>query len=162
LHWRLAGAASAKAQDVRQADKDRGLNTSINQEGRVGRHHRPPTPVETSSRSRRWSLADMIEHMAAAEECCADDPGNSWMKSPAVPVRSAEEIKKGDETYSPWCGSLPIKLAGAGRLKPTTALLPGASAKTVCGEPHRKPKRSEKHSRTARPVGRSPLGKLDG
>jgi len=85
------------------------------------------------------------------------------MKSPAVPVRSAEEIKKGDETVLAMVPDRSIKRQAPEPLKPTNRFgSPAAAQKHFGGEPHRNRRVSEKHSRAARPCGDSPLGKLDG
>jgi len=161
----LAGAASAKAQDVSQIDKDRALQYLESTKKGVLDATRGLSDAQWNFKSApdRWSLAELIEHLAAAEDMLRGVTQEQIMKSPAVPVRSAEEIKKSDEIV--------------------LTMVPDRSHKAQAPEPLRpinrfgSPQEAQKHfveSRAATEeylkntaglrthLGDSPLGKLDG
>jgi hypothetical protein len=161
----LAGAASAKAQDVSRADKDRALQYLESTKNGVLDATRGLSAAQWNFKSApdRWSLAELIEHLAAAEDMLRGVTQEQIMKSPAVPVRSAEEIKKSDEIV--------------------LTMVPDRSHKVQAPEPLRpinrfgSPQEAQKHfveSRAATEeylkstpglrahLGDSPLGKLDG
>src|SRR5882762_1957030 len=117
----LAGAASAKAQDVSQADKDRGLQYLESTKKGVLDATTGLSDAQWNFKSApdRWSLAELMEHLAAAEDMLRGMTQEQLMKSPVVPVRSAEEIKKGDETVLAMVPDRSVKRQAPEPLKPT-------------------------------------------
>src|ERR1700756_5834342 len=94
----LAGAASAKAQDVSQADKDRALQYLESTKKGVLDATRGLSDAQWNFKPApdRWSVAQVMEHLAAAEDMIRGMTQEQLMKSPAVPVRDAEETRKAE------------------------------------------------------------------
>jgi hypothetical protein len=161
----LAGAASAKAQDVSQADKDRGLQYLESTKKGVLDATKGLSDAQWNFKSApdRWSLAELIEHLAAAEDMLRGVAQEQIMKSPAVPVRSAEEIKKGDETVLAMVPDRSIKRQAPEPLKPTNRFGSPAAAQKHFVESRSATEEYLKSTPGLRAhVGDSPLGKLDG
>src|SRR6202043_3627676 len=95
----LAGAASAKAQDVSQADKDRALQYLESTKKGVLDATRGLSDAQWNFKPApdRWSVAQVMEHLAAAEDMIRGLVQEQVMKTPAVPIREVEEIKKPDD-----------------------------------------------------------------
>src|SRR6266481_6442557 len=95
----LAGAASAKAQDVSAADKDRALQYLESTKKGVldATNGLSDAQWHFKAAPDRWSVAEVMEHLAAAEDMLRGMTQEQVMKTPAVPLRDAEEIKKTDE-----------------------------------------------------------------
>src|ERR1700694_4767010 len=88
--------ATAQAQDVSQAEKDRALQYLESTKKGVldatkglsdAQWNFKPAPA-------RWSVAEVMEHLAAAEDMLRGLLQEQVMKTPALPVRDAEETKK--------------------------------------------------------------------
>src|SRR5712692_7874812 len=95
----LAGATAAKAQDASQADKDRALQYLESTKKGVLDATKGLSDAQWNFKSApdRWSVAQVMEHLAAAEDMIRGLAQEQVMKSPAVPVRDAEETKKADD-----------------------------------------------------------------
>jgi DinB family protein len=161
----LAGAASAKAQDVSQADKDRGLQYLESTKKGVLDATTGLSDAQWNFKSApdRWSLAELMEHLAAAEDMLRGMTQEQLMKSPAVPVRSAEEIKKGDETVLAMVPDRSIKRQAPEPLKPTNRFGSPDAAQKHFVESRTATEEYLKSTPGLRAhVGDSPLGKLDG
>src|ERR1700720_1601766 len=117
----LAGAASARAQDVSQADKERALQYLESTKHGVLDATRGLSEAQWNFKSApdRWSLAELIEHLAAAEDMLRGVTQEQIMKSPAVPARSAEDIKKSDEIVLTMVPDRSHKVQAPEPLKPT-------------------------------------------
>jgi len=161
----LAGAAAAKAQDASQADKEHALQYMESTKRGVLEATKGLSEAQWNFRPApdRWSLADLIEHLAAAEDMLRGVTQEQVMKSPAVPARSAEDTRRTDDIVLTMVPDRSHKAQAPEPLKPTNRF--GS------------PQEAQKHfveSRTATEeylksapglrahLGDSPLGKLDG
>ena len=91
----LAGA-SAKAQDVSRADKDRALQYLESTKKGVLDATKGLSDAQWNFKPApdRWSVAEVMEHLTAAEDMLRGMTEEQVMKTPAVPVRDAVETKK--------------------------------------------------------------------
>jgi hypothetical protein len=161
----LAGAASVKAQDVSQADKDRALQYLESTKKGVMDATRGLSDAQWNFKPApdRWSLAELIEHLAAAEDMLRGVTQEQIMKSPAVPVRSAEEIKKSDEMVLTMVPDRSHKVQAPEPLKPTNRFGSPAEAQKHFAESRIETEEYLKNTPGLRAhLGDSPLGKLDG
>jgi len=161
----LAGAASAKAQDVSQIDKDRALQYLESTKRGVLDATKGLSDAQWNFKSApdRWSLAELIEHLAAAEDMLRGVTQEQIMKSPAVPVRSVEEIKKSDETVLAMVPDRSHKVQAPEPLKPTNRFGSPLEAQKHFVESRAATEEYLKNTPGLRAhLGDSPLGKLDG
>jgi hypothetical protein len=161
----LAGAASAKAQDVSQIDKDRALQYLESTKKGVLDATKGLSDAQWNFKSApdRWSLAELIEHLAAAEDMLRGVTQEQIMKSPAVPIRSAEEIKKSDETVLAMVPDRSHKVQAPEPLKPTNRFGSPLEAQKHFVESRAATEEYLKNTPGLRAhLGDSPLGKLDG
>jgi hypothetical protein len=161
----LAGAASAKAQDVSQADKDRALQYLESTKKGVLDATRGLSAAQWNFKSApdRWSLAELIEHLAAAEDMLRGVTQEQIMKSPAVPVRSVEEIKKSDEIVLTMVPDRSHKVQAPEPLRPTNRFGSPEEAQKHFVESRAATEEYLKNTPGLRThLGDSPLGKLDG
>jgi hypothetical protein len=161
----LAGAASAKAQDVSQTDKDRALQYLESTKNGVLDATRGLSAAQWNFKSApdRWSLAELIEHLAAAEDMLRGVTQEQIMKSPAVPVRSAEEMRKADETVLAMVPDRSHKVQAPEPLKPINRFGSPAEAQKHFVESRAATEEYLKSTPGLRAhLGDSPLGKLDG
>src|SRR6202047_5667313 len=95
----LAGAASAKAQDVSQAEKEHALQYLESSKKGVLDATRGLSDAQWNFKPApdRWSVAQVMEHLAAAEDMIRGLAQDQVMKTPVVPIRDAEETKKADD-----------------------------------------------------------------
>jgi hypothetical protein len=160
----LAGAASVKAQDVSQADKDRALQYLESTKKGVLDATRGLSDAQWNFKSApdRWSLAELIEHLAAAEDMLRGMTQEQVMKSPVVAVRSAEEIKKSDEVVLAMVPDRSIKRQAPEPLKPTNRFGSPEAAQKHFVESRAATVEYLKSTPGLRAhLGDSPLGKLD-
>ncbi len=117
----LAGAASTRAQDVSQAEKDRALQYLESTKKGVLDATKGLSDAQWNFKPApdRWSVAQVMEHLAAAEDMLRGVTQEQIMKSPAVPARSAEEIKKSDEIVLAVVPDRSHKVQAPEPLKPT-------------------------------------------
>jgi hypothetical protein len=96
----LCGAGIGRAQDITQADRDRALQyLEQTKKGVVdataglseAQWNFKPGPD-------RWSVAEVMEHLAVAEDMLRAMDQDKVMKSPVVPLRDAVELKKIDDS----------------------------------------------------------------
>jgi DinB superfamily len=96
----LCGAGIGRAQDITQADRDRALQyLEQTKKGVVdataglseAQWNFKPSPD-------RWSVAEVMEHLAVAEDMIRAMDQDKVMKSPVVPLRDAVELKKIDDS----------------------------------------------------------------
>jgi len=161
----LAGAASAKAQDVSQADKERALQYLESTKNGVLDATRGLSDAQWNFKSApdRWSVAEVVEHLAAAEDLLRGMTQEQVMKSPAVPVRDAVETKKADEGVLMLVPDRSHKAQAPEPLKPTNRFGSPAAAQKHFVESRAATEEYLKSTPGLRAhVGDSPLGKLDG
>jgi hypothetical protein len=161
----LAGAASANAQDVSPADKDRALQYLESTKKGVLDATRRLSDAQWNFKPApdRWSVAEVMEHLAAAEDMLRGMTQEQVMKTPAVPLRDAEEIKKTDEGVLAMVPDRSHKAQAPEPLKPTNRFGSPAAAQKHFVESRAT---TEEYLRNAAGLrahlGDSPLGKLDG
>ena len=161
----LAGTASARAQDVSQADKDRALQYLESTKKGVLDATKGLSDAQWNFKPApdRWSVAELIEHLAAAEDMLRGVAQEQVMKSPAVPIRTAEEIKKGDEIVLTMVPDRSIKRQAPEPLKPTNRFGSPEAAQKHFLESRATTEEYLKNTPGLRAhLGDSPLGKLDG
>jgi uncharacterized damage-inducible protein DinB len=161
----LAGAASAKAQDVSPADKDRALQYLESTKKGVLDATKGLSDAQWNFKPApdRWSVAEVMEHLAAAEDLLRGMMQEQLMKSPAVPVRDAEETKKADESVLTMVPDRSHKAQAPEPLKPTNRFGSPAAAQKHFVESRAATEEYLKSTPGLRAhLGDSPLGKLDG
>jgi DinB superfamily len=92
----LAGAVGARAQEVSQADKDRALQYLETTKKNVQEATKGLSEAQWNFKPGpdRWSLAQVMEHIAAAEDFLRSLIQDQVMKAPADPGR---DLKKTDD-----------------------------------------------------------------
>ena len=160
----LVGAASAKAQDVSQADKERALQYLESTKKGVLDATKGLSDAQWNFKSApdRWSIAQVMEHLAAAEDMLMGMTQEQVMKSPAVPIRSAEEIKKADEIVLAMVPDRSHKAQAPEPLKPSNRFGSPEAAQKHFQESRATTEEYLKSTPGLRAhLGDSPLGKLD-
>ena len=161
----LAGAASAKAQDVSQADKDRALQYLESTKKGVLDATKGLSEAQWNFKPApdRWSMAQVMEHLAAAEDMLRGMTQEQVMKSPAVAVRDEMEIKKADEGVLAIMPDRSHKAQAPEPLQPTNRFGSPAAAQKHFVESRATTEEYLKSATGLRAhVADSPLGKLDG
>ncbi len=161
----LAGAASTRAQDVSQAEKDRALQYLESTKKGVLDATKGLSDAQWNFKPApdRWSVAQVMEHLAAAEDMLRGVTQEQIMKSPAVPARSAEEIKKSDEIVLAVVPDRSHKVQAPEPLKPTNRFgSPEAAQKHFLESRAATEEYLRNTSGLRAHLGDSPLGKLDG
>lgn len=161
----LAGAASAKAQDVSQADKDRALQYLESTKKGVLDATKGLSEAQWNFKPApdRWSLAQVMEHLAAAEDMLRGMTQEQVMKSPAVAVRDEMEIRKADEGVLAIMPDRSHKAQAPEPLQPTNRFGSPAGAQKHFVESRATTEEYLKSATGLRAhVADSPLGKLDG
>src|SRR3989449_4331735 len=95
----MAGATAASAQEVTQAEKDKALQYLETTKKNVLEATKGLSEAQWNFKPApdRWSVAQVMEHLAAAEDMLRGMTQEQVMKSPAVAVRDEMDIKKADE-----------------------------------------------------------------
>ena len=161
----IGGAAAAKAQDVSPADKTRALQYLESTKKGVLDATKGLSDAQWNFKPGpdRWSLAELIEHLAAAEDMLRGVAETQIMKSPAVPARSPEEIKKSDEAVLTMVPDRSHKFQAPEPLKPTNRFGSPAAAQKHFVESRAATEEYLKTTPGLREhLGDSPIGKLDG
>ncbi len=161
----LAGAASARAQDVSQVDKEHALQYLESTKKGVLDATKGLSDAQWNFKPApdRWSVAEVMEHLAAAEDLLRGMMQEQVMKSPAVPVRDAEETKKADESVLTMVPDRSHKAQAPEPLKPTNRFGSPAAAQKHFVESRAATEEYLKSTPGLRAhLGDSPLGKLDG
>src|SRR6202795_3055965 len=88
LLWAVCSAVAAKAQGVSQADKDHALQYLESTKKGVLDATKGLSDAQWNFKSApdRWSVAQVMEHLAAAEDMIRGLVQEQVMKTPAVPV----------------------------------------------------------------------------
>jgi len=161
----MAGAASMKAQDVSQADKERALQYLESTKKGVleATHGLSEAQWNFKPGPERWSVAEVMEHLAAAEDLLRGMTQDVVAKSPVVAPRSAEEVKKTDEGVLRMIPDRSQKAQAPEPLKPTNRFGSPAAAQKHFVESRTQTEEFLKSTPGLRAhVGDSPVGKLDG
>ncbi len=161
----LAGAASAKAQDVSQADKDRALQYLESTKKGVLDTTKGLSEAQWNFKPApdRWSVAQVMEHLAAAEDMLRGMTQEQVMKSPAVAVRDEMEIKKADEGVLAMVPDRSHKAQAPEPLQPTNRFGSPAAAQKHFVESRASTEGYLKNATGLRAhLADSPMGKLDG
>jgi DinB superfamily len=161
----LAGAVSARAQDVSQAEKERALQYLESTKQGVLDATKGLSDAQWNFKSApdRWSVAQVMEHLAAAEDMLRGVTQEQVMKSPAVPLRSAEEIRKADESVMTIVPDRTHKAQAPEPLKPTNRFGSPEAAQKHFVESRSATEEYLKNTPGLRAhLADSPLGKLDG
>jgi hypothetical protein len=90
-------ALTARAQELSQADKDKALALLESTKKDVLDATKGLSPAQWNFKSApdRWSIAECMEHIAAAEDFIRGNVENGVMKAPAVPGRDVAAIDAG-------------------------------------------------------------------
>jgi hypothetical protein len=161
----LAGAAAAKAQDVSQADKDRGVAYLESTKKGVLDATKGLSDAQWNFKPApdRWSVAEVMEHLAAAEDMLRGMTQEQVMKSPEAPARDASDVKKADEGVMAMVPDRSRKLQAPEPLKPTNRFGSPAAAQKHFLESRAITEEYLKNATGLRShVSDSPMGKLDG
>jgi hypothetical protein len=91
-------AATVKAQDVSQADKDRALAYLESTKKGVVEATKGLSDAQWNFKSApdRWSIAEVMEHLAAAEDMIRGMDQEQVMKTPSITARDSVELQKID------------------------------------------------------------------
>ena len=160
----LAGAA-AKAQDVSQADKERALQYLESTKKGVLDATKGLSDAQWNFKPApdRWSVAEVMEHLAAADDLLRGMTQEQIMKTPAIPARDADESRKADEGVLAMVPDRSHKLQAPEPLKPTNRFGSPAAAQKHFVESRATTEEYLKNTPGLRAhVGDSPMGKLDG
>jgi hypothetical protein len=113
--------ATVKAQDVSQADKDRALAYLESTKKGVVDATRGLSDVQWNFKPApdRWSIAEVMEHLAAAEDMIRGMDQEQVMKSPAIAPRDPAELKKIDDGVLAQVPDRSRKISAPEPLKPT-------------------------------------------
>jgi uncharacterized damage-inducible protein DinB len=161
----VAGAAPVKAQDVSQADRQRALQYLESTKKGVLDATSGLSDAQWKFKPGpdRWSVAEVMEHLAAAEDMLRGMTEEKLMKSPAVTGRSAEDIKKADESVLKMIPDRSQKAQAPEPLKPTNRFGSPAAAQKHFVESRTQTEEFLKSTPGLRAhVADSPIGKLDG
>ena len=160
----MAGVA-ANAQDPSAAEKERALQYLESTKKGVLDATKGLSDAQWNFKpaADRWSLAELIEHLAAAEDMLRGVTENQIMKSPAVALRTPEEIKKTDEAVLTMVPDRSHKIQAPEPLRPTNRFGSPAAAQKHFLESRTATEEYLKNASGLREhLGDSPLGKLDG
>lgn len=161
----LAGAAATRAQDATPADKERALQYLESTKRGVLDATKGLSDAQWNFKPApdRWSLAEIMEHLAAAEDMLRGLTQEQVMKSPAVAARADVETRKADETVLTLVPDRSHKAQAAEPLKPTNRFGSGAAAQKHFAESRASTEDYLKITPGLRAhVFDSPIGKLDG
>src|SRR5262249_4694772 len=117
----LAMGATARAQDVSQADKDRALAYLEKTKAGVIDATKGLSDAQWNFKPApdRWSIAEVMEHIALAEDMIRGLIETQVMKSPAIAPRDAAEVKKIDDGVMAKVPDRSHKIQAPEQLKPT-------------------------------------------
>ena len=161
----LAGAASTRAQEVSQAEKDHALQYLESTKKGVLDATRGLSDAQWNFKPApdRWSVAQVMEHLAAAEDMIRGLVQEQVMKTPAVPVREVEEIKKADEGVLAMVPDRSHKVQAPEPLQPTNRFGSPTAAQKHFVESRTATEEYLKNATGLRAhLGDGPMGKLDG
>jgi DinB family protein len=113
--------ATVRAQDVSQADKDRALAYLESTKKGVMDATKGLSDAQWNFKTApdRWSIAEVMEHLAAAEDMIRGMDQEQVMKAPAAPARDAAELQKIDAMVMAQVPDRSHKIQAPEPLKPT-------------------------------------------
>jgi hypothetical protein len=161
----LAGAAAARAQDVSPADKERALQYLETTKKGVLDATKGLSEAQWNYKPApdRWSVAEIMEHLAAAEDMLRGLTQEQVMKSPAVAVRAEAETKKADDSVLTMVPDRSHKAQAPEPLKPTNRFGSATAAQKHFVESRTTTEEYLKSTPGLRAhLFDSPMGKLDG
>jgi DinB superfamily len=114
-------AVALKAQDVLQADKDRALVYLESTKKGVVEATKGLSDAQWNFKAApdRWSLSEVMEHLAVAEDMIRGMNQEQVMKSPAIPARDSAELQKIDAMVVAMVPDRSHKIQAPEPLKPT-------------------------------------------
>jgi hypothetical protein len=114
-------AATVRAQDVTQADKDRALAYLESTKKGVVDATKGLSDAQWNFKPApdRWSIAEVMEHLAAAEDMIRGMDQEQVMKTPAIAPRDAAELQKIDAGVLVQVPDRSHKISAPEPLKPT-------------------------------------------
>jgi preprotein translocase subunit SecD len=115
------GVVAARAQEVSQADKDRALAYLESTKKGVVEATKGLSDAQWNFKPGpdRWSVAEVMEHLAAAEDLLRGMTQENVMKTPAIPTRDAAELKKIDDSVITMVPDRTHKVEAPEPLRPT-------------------------------------------
>jgi hypothetical protein len=115
------GTAAAKAQGVSQAEKDHALQYLESTKKGVLEATKGLSDAQWNFKTApdRWSVAEVMEHLAAAEDMLRGMTQEQVMKTPAIPARDPAELKKIDEAVIAMVPDRSHKVDAPEPLRPT-------------------------------------------
>jgi hypothetical protein len=152
-------------EDVSQADKERALQYLESTKKGVLDATKGLSDAQWNFKPApdRWSVAEVMEHLAAAEDLLRGMTQEQIMKTPAVLPRDADETRKADEGVLAMVPDRSHKLQSPEPLKPTNRFGSPAAAQKHFVESRATTEQYLKNTPGLRAhVGDSPMGKLDG
>lgn len=117
----VCSSAVAKAQGISQADKDRALQYLESTKKGVVEATKGLSDAQWNFKPGpdRWSVAEVMEHLAAAEDMLRGMTQEQVMKTPAIPARDAAEVKKIDDGIVAMVPDRSKKMEAPEPLRPT-------------------------------------------
>jgi hypothetical protein len=121
LVWGMLTAAKVMAQDASPADKERALQYLERTKNGVIDATKGLSDAQWNFKAApdRWSIAEVVEHLAAAEDLLRGLVQEQVMKSPAIAPRDPTEVKKIDDGISVQVPDRSHKFQAPEVLKPT-------------------------------------------
>jgi hypothetical protein len=116
-----SSAATAATQDVSQADKDRALQYLESSKKGIVDATKGLSDAQWNFKTGpdRWSIAEVMEHLATAEDMIRGMIQEQVMKSPEIAPRDPAELKKIDEGVVAQVPDRSHKISAPEPLKPT-------------------------------------------
>src|SRR5712664_1107093 len=158
-------AANVRAQETTQADKDKALAYLESTKKGVLDATKGLSEAQWNFKpaADKWSVAQVMEHLAAAEDMLRGMTQEQVMKSPAVAVRDEMDIKKADEGVLAMVPDRSHKAQAPEPLQPTNRFGSPAAAQKHFVESRAITEEYLKNTGGLRAhLGDSPIGKLDG
>jgi hypothetical protein len=158
-------AVALKAQEVSQAEKDRALQYLESSKKGVVDATKGLSEAQWNFKPApdRWSIAEVMEHLAAAEDMIRGMDQEQVMKSPAIAPRDPVEVKKTDDGVIAQVPDRSHKIQAPDPLKPTNRFGSPADAEKHFLESRAVTEEFLKTTPDLRAhVSDSPMGKLDG
>jgi len=117
----ICSAATVRAQDVTQADKDRALAYLESTKKGVVDATKGLSDAQWNFKPApdRWSIAEVMEHLAAAEDMIRGMDQEQVMKTPAIPPRDPAELQKIDAGVMAQVPDRSHKISAPEPLRPT-------------------------------------------
>ena len=158
-------AVALKAQEISPAERDRAVQYLESTKKGVVDATKGLSDAQWNFKPApdRWSIAEVMEHLAAAEDMIRGMDQEQVMKSAAIPPRDAVEVKKADDGVIAQVPDRSHKIQAPDPLKPTNRFGTPADAEKHFLESRAVTEEFLKTTPDLRAhVSDSPMGKLDG